>query len=168
MEVMAPHRICRRILMKVKYDRETGCWLWTGSTTGGGYPDIRFNGDHRYVHRLMHIIHNEFPTEEKPFVCHTCDTPACVNPEHLFSGSHQDNIQDAADKGRMPVNLDSVLGENHHKSKLTESDVVEIRERYDAGGISQRELGEEYGIDQTQVSQIVLGKNWKSAGGPIQ
>jgi DNA-binding XRE family transcriptional regulator len=115
----------------------------------------------------MHIIHNGHLTDDKPFVCHRCDNPSCVNPDHLFAGSHQDNIQDAADKDRVPTDAAGVSGEDHHKSQLMESEVVEIRELYDTGDYTQQELADRFGVNQTAIGFIVRGENWKSAAGPI-
>ena len=139
---IALHKLPVRIEMKVRRDSNTGCWIWTGTTTGAGYGEIGYNGEYHYVHRLMYIIHNGFLTEDEPYVCHTCDRPACVNPDHLFAGSHQDNIQDAADKGRVPTPQAGVSGEDHHSAKMTEEKVVALRELYDTGDYTQTELAD--------------------------
>lgn len=155
-------------MKRVRRDRETGCWEWIGSRTGAGYGEIVYNGEKRYVHRLMHVIHNSFLTDEEPYVCHTCDNPACANPEHLWSGSHQDNIQDAADKRRVPTPNAGSSGEDHHASKVTENDVVEMRELYATGNYTQAELADRYGLKPAQTSAILRGEYWKDAGGPVK
>jgi len=162
------YKIVERIMYRTRLDRATGCWMWQGSTTGSGYPDCRYNGTHRYVHRLMHIIHNGHLSDEKPFVCHTCDNPQCVNPEHLWAGSHTDNIQDAADKGRVPTPQSHERGEDHHGSKLTENDVVEIREKYANTDLTQYDLADEYGVIQPHIGSIVRGEDWSHVGGPTK
>ena len=159
------HDVARQIMNNILPSHD-GCWEWVGGTSSAGYGLIKVNGKTRYTHRLMHMIHNQFPTQEKPNVCHTCDNPQCCNPDHLWSGDDADNIQDASQKGRLATELPELQGEKHHQSKLTESDVVEIRERYAAETISQSELADEYGVTQGQVGGIVRGEKWKAAGGP--
>jgi hypothetical protein len=116
----------------------------------------------------MHEIHKGGPTEEKPYICHTCDRPACVNSDHLFAGSHQDNIQDAADKGRVPTPQAGQSGEDHHSAKMTADKVVRLREMYASGEYTQTELANRFGIGAAQASSIIRGVYWEDAGGPIK
>lgn len=77
-----------------------GCWLWTGRRDGAGYGQIFVQGRRIGVHRLSWLLNcGEIP--EGLFVCHHCDVPLCVRPDHLFVGTHDDNMRDAAIKGRM-------------------------------------------------------------------
>lgn len=86
---------------------ENGCWLWTGSTVTGGYGRLavgsRTDGSRRIerAHRIAWELDNLQCVPAGMFVLHRCDTPACVNPDHLFLGTHQDNLLDADAKGRM-------------------------------------------------------------------
>lgn len=93
-------------------------------------------------------------------VCHSCDNPPCVNPAHLFLGTLSDNTQDALSKGRWS-RTPTHWGETSPKAKLSSAEVAEIRLRYAAGEAYQRELGEEYGVSQTQIGRIVRGVRWK-------
>jgi hypothetical protein len=78
---------------------EHGCWLWTASFRIGGYGNFMFRGKPHKAHRVSWILtHGEIP--DGALVCHSCDTPACVRPDHLFLGTHQDNMQDMNAKGR--------------------------------------------------------------------
>lgn len=82
----------------------SGCWLWLGSICSGnaGYGQIRIGGKIEYAHRVSYEMHcGEIPAGID--VCHTCDQPSCVNPEHLFPGTRQENMQDAKRKGRLVV-----------------------------------------------------------------
>lgn len=76
------------------------CWAWKGLTSHG-YGRLRYHGKTVSAHRLSWEIHNNRPVPDGLFVLHSCDNPACVNPAHLFLGTHQDNMRDARDKGRL-------------------------------------------------------------------
>jgi hypothetical protein len=165
---IALHKLPRRLELKTKRDSKTGCWNWTGSKTTAGYGEIGFDGETHYVHRVSHIIYNGLIDEENPYICHTCDNPSCINPDHLFAGSHQDNIQDAADKGRVPTPQAAQSGEDHHSAKMTADKVVRLREMYASGEYTQTELANRFGIGAAQASSIIRGVYWEDAGGPIK
>jgi hypothetical protein len=92
-------------------------------------------------------------------VMHTCDNPACVNPEHLRLGSQLDNIADMKLKGRAS-RLPKAPGERNGNSTLTSETIRDIRSKYDTGLYTLRELGEEFGTHLSNVSLIVRGKTW--------
>jgi HNH endonuclease len=78
---------------------ESGCWEWTGSNNGVGYGQVRINGKNFYAHRISAIMtYGEIPEGKE--VCHKCDNPSCVNPDHLFYGTRHDNVQDMMSKKR--------------------------------------------------------------------
>ena len=131
---------------------ENGCWNWTSSKDLAGYGMIKHkNGKQIKAHRFSWMLYKgEIP--DNLFVLHRCDNRLCVNPEHLFLGTHQDNMDDMVAKGRLPAHR----GENNGFAKLTASQVIKIR----SDGRSQSKIAADYGIAQTQVSHIKLRKQW--------
>jgi hypothetical protein len=145
----------QRLWAKTKIEDDPNvCWEWQANKVHG-YGRIRFHGKSIGAHRLSYLLN----CEEIPDgldVLHTCDNPGCVNPKHLFLGTHTQNMQDMIQKGRG----NKARGENGGASKLTEIDVVTIRKRYAAGGISQRQLAKEYNITRNTLFCIVSNKTW--------
>lgn len=125
---------------------ENGCLLWQATKVRGGYGVVR-DGKMKLAHRVAwELVNGDIPNGLH--VCHRCDTPACVNPEHLFLGTRFDNLQDAVRKGRAGMH------------KLTLVQIAEIRKLYGAGEI-QRSLATAFGISQANVSCIVTDKIWR-------
>lgn len=145
-------------------EKTDSCWLWTGAKISAGYGAIRVGGrkDGKivYAHIFSWELHNG-PVPKGMEVCHNCptlDNPACIRPDHLFIGTHKQNMADASAKGR--IKMPGFKGEQHPGAKLTKIQVAQIRKRYAKGGILQRELAAEYGIEQTTISRIVRGASW--------
>ncbi len=140
---------------------ESGCLEWTGTICkGNGYGSIgiwsgRKNNKRASAHRVAWELMNG-PIPDGLCVLHKCDNRICVNVDHLFLGTNIDNISDMVSKGRQSK------GESHRNSKLSTEDVRSIRERYALGGIYQYELAKEFGVTQTTISCIVLGKSRKN------
>ena len=88
-----------KIMANVKADEATGCWVWTGNVRNDGYGRTKFRGKDWGAHRLSFTVFR-YPVPDGLFVCHTCDRPLCVNPDHLFLGTALDNNGDAKRKGR--------------------------------------------------------------------
>lgn len=131
------------------------CWLWVGGKDSNGYGLINLYGKNDRVHRVAWRYPN-YIIPEGMEICHSCDNPACCNPKHLFLGTHKENMDDMNAKGRN-VN---VRGESVFTSKLTEFQVLEIRRRYAAGGITQKQLGIEYGIATINIWMIIHRRHW--------
>ena len=132
----------------------SGCWLWARSTTQSGYGRIRVGSKTKRAHRVSFELHvGELGDDD--VVCHRCDTPACVNPGHLFLGTHADNVRDMVRKGR------SVKGERVGTSKLSASDVIKIRKMCEAREVSQSAVGRLFGVSQECVSSVFLRRSWK-------
>lgn len=97
-------KLYQRFSQKYKINAKTRCWEWMKSLDNGGYGRFLYNGKDRKSHRVSMILHHKMEQYEfenrKILVCHHCDNPKCVNPDHLFLGSHQDNKDDSVNKGR--------------------------------------------------------------------
>lgn len=104
---------------------DNGCWNWTGSLNKHGYGVKRFKGKPRLTHRIAYKLHYG-SNIEGVCVCHKCDNPKCFNPNHLFLGSHQDNMDDMAIKGRKYAVLDRHSVTEIRRSKLKNSDLARI------------------------------------------
>lgn len=148
----------KRIILRSSIS-SNGCWEWDGSTRSG-YGRItvgsRTDGTRRTMsaHRLSYELHfGDIPDGME--VCHKCDNRRCVNPYHLFLGTRQDNIDDRERKRRN----NPPKGEKHPKAKLTEADVLAIREKRSAG-VSYGKLAKEYGVCKKTVMDVASGKHW--------
>ena len=144
-----------------------GCWLWTGERNARGYGRFypRWKAQY-YAHRYSWELHNG-PIPDGLYVCHRCDNPSCVRPDHLFLGTQRTNIQDALAKGRLARTVDfcenngaRMRGSGNPMATLSEADVRAIRERYKAGGITQSQLAAEYGVSRPHISIVVRRIVW--------
>jgi len=131
----------------------TGCWLWFGSQDRDGYGKLIRQRKHVRAHRASFEVHCG-PIPVGMYVLHRCDMPACINPEHLFLGSNQDNMDDMMRKGR------KCLRPTKGKTKLTPEQILAIRQ----DRRSLIEIAEEYKITSTYASRIrckrVVWKQW--------
>lgn len=138
------------------------CRVWLGSTSKG-YGSInigsRFDGSRRTarVHRVAYEVFNG-PIADGLFVCHRCDNPPCINPDHLFAGTRQDNVNDRETKGRNKPRF-PLYGEDHDRSRLTREIVREIR--CAPKEISNEELSKRYGVARRTVSDARRFKTWR-------
>lgn len=156
---MLEESLVARFNTKWVLDSETGCWLWTASVAGPmGYGQIKLPRERKqaYAHRVSYMIHHgEIPVGRQ--ICHRCDTPRCVNPEHLFLGTSQDNHDDMVAKGRGRGG--SSVGETNPSAKLSETEVREIKKLL-AAGVSGRRIAKFFSISSPLVSMIAKGKLW--------
>lgn len=145
-----------------RVDKTGECWIWQGCRGSKGYGTIwvgnKSDGRRKATHRVSWELVNG-PIPAGMYVCHKCDNPPCIRPDHLFIGSNADNMADMRAKGRSP----KPVGSANPAAKLSESQVDEIRTRYARGGITQESLGAEFGITQSAVSQAVSSTHWKTS-----
>lgn len=141
-----------------KVDKTLDCWEFLGYKCKLGYGRISFRGNsHWLTHRVSWVLHNgEIPDGLN--VLHKCDNPSCVNPGHLFLGTHKDNMRDRDKKGR--GQLPAISGSKHWNSKLDEGDVRLMRELSDIG-CTQKSLAWLFDINNGSVSEIINRKAWK-------
>lgn len=138
------------------------CWLWTGAKTHGGYGVISRGRGKPLVraHRLSYEMHYG-PIPEGLDCCHTCDTPSCVNPHHLYPGTAQINTLEMVEKGRNAKTIENhVRGTSHPKAKLTESTAAAIRIEYKSGSTSLNRLAVKYGVSKRTILNVIQRKIW--------
>jgi DNA-binding XRE family transcriptional regulator len=128
------------------------CWL-TDFSSANNYPETLINGKKTRISHFIYKLHKgEIP--EGMCICHTCDNTKCVNPDHLFLGTHQDNVKDKVKKNRQ------AKGSKHGKAKLNEEKVLEIQKLLAEKNLTQKEIGKKYGVHEQAISEIKRGKNW--------
>ena len=135
-----------------------GCWEWQGQRSRWGYGYFVFKGRRRHAHRISWELANGDPPGNL-FVCHTCDNPPCVRPDHLFLGTALDNNRDRAAKGRTALN--PFPGEDNGRAVLTEVDVREARARHARTGESFATIAREYRVSEAAMRFAIRGITWK-------
>lgn len=132
------------------------CWNWRATKHKKGYGNFWFNGQLMRATHISIFYKTGVLPNKGSFACHTCDNPSCVNPNHIFIGTNQDNMNDKVKKGRMSC----LKGESNPKAKLTEGGVREIRYLYNSG-LNYPEISTKVGVSRSMVGGIIRGKFWK-------
>ncbi len=139
------------------------CWIWKKCKDKDGYGKSSLDKKDIRAHKLAFLIWGGVMLDGCPQVCHHCDNPPCVNPDHLYSGSLSENRMDAVTRGRIP----SKHGENSSSALLCWEDVKEIRRLYFSKQFNQKQLAEKYGVCFQNISNITRNKSWKEEHCPI-
>jgi len=141
-----------RFESRVELIPESTCHWWTNATDKDGYGRVDKDGKKAIAHRVAYEMYVGSIPEGK-FVCHSCDNPSCVSPHHLFTGTHSANMADRMKKGRQ------AKGEQQGSSKLTEGDVIEIREMAETQ--THRAIGALFGVHGSTIASIIHKDTWK-------
>jgi hypothetical protein len=150
------------LLDRVHTEPNTGCWLWAASTNGDGYAQCCIDGQTRPVHRTVYV-RLVGPIGPGLCVCHRCDMRCCVNPAHMFLGTHAENMADMVRKGRQArgrILAREQAGERNENARLTEDAVRAIRAmRVD--GVDLGVIAERFGIARQYVYNVCARITWK-------
>ncbi len=140
-----------------------GCWEWIGCRSGRGYGNLTISSKNYKAHRVSYFMaHGECPSDR--LVCHSCDNPPCVNPAHLFLGTHTDNTQDCERKHRRNAGK----GEANPRALLTNEQAKMIFQMRNVEKHSLQEIAALFGITPYQVSKIARGHSYKWVNDPTQ
>ena len=149
-----------RFWSKVERNHPDACWWWMASKNQTGYGLFSFAGKPKLAHRVAWELQNDATIPDGLLACHTCDQPACVNPRHIYIGTHQDNANDVTERDRR----NHRRGEDNGVSKLTNRDVLEIVARFNKGE-SGRVIAADYDIGSSVVHNVMKGKTWSHLTG---
>lgn len=143
----------KRLLSKLQLNEQTNCLEFTGHITPKGYGQFGLNKKVEQAHRAMWILFvGNIPNNL--FVCHSCDNRKCCNLNHLFLGTNQDNMNDAINKDRLPV------------QKIIPAQAKQIRLLFQSGNYSTQDLADVFKLSSRQIGAILRGQCYKFAGGP--
>lgn len=131
---------------------KNGCWIWTAHSDKDGYGILPTSGAAIRAHRFSFEYFNKVKIKKGQVVCHHCDNPSCVNPDHLFVGTVKDNCQDMLSKDR-----DAMIGVRNNKAKLSNLDVIEIKLSKEG----TTKLSKKYGVCNSTIKRIRSGKSWR-------
>ncbi len=161
--VMSKERAKEKLLSNIEIVEgllETPCWIWAGRRNIDGYGIIHVGNGKGATHRVSWELHNG-PIPDNLCILHKCDNPPCINPDHLWIGTHRDNIEDCIAKGRRGTCANGgQKGENNPSAKLNEEQVAQIKFLLEEGQLTQAEIGGMFGVSRDAVNNIKLGRKW--------
>jgi hypothetical protein len=137
------------------------CWEWQAGIHHNGYGQFHANDRDLSAHRVSYVIANGQIDVNDPdgkfLVCHRCDNRSCVNPTHLFLGTHYENMMDRESKGRNKP----AIGEANGSAKLNKIEALAVRILYASGGLTHSQIGRIFNVSKACVGRIVRGQNWR-------
>ena len=133
----------------------SGCWLWLAYTNSNGYGTVIDGGKNKSAHRASYEEYNG-PIPDGMLICHRCDTPSCINPDHLFLGTYADNSKDCVNKNRHS----SRTGANNGRSSVTEEQVLKIIKDLEESYETLKTIAQKHGVSNGIVGQINSGYSW--------
>ena len=128
---------------------DSGCWQWRAHTDKDGYGVLPGDRKNTRAHRLSYELHKG-QISDGFVICHHCDNPGCVNPDHLFVGTSKDNAQDALQKGR------AYVGEKNGRSKLTKENIKEIL----SSELNGVQLAQKFGVTRSTINRVKRREAW--------
>lgn len=145
-----------RLMAKCEPQAASGCWHWTGALRDKGYGHMKFEGRYAGAHRVSYLLFvGGIP--DGMMVCHRCDNPRCINPDHLWLGTCRDNLHDMVAKGRHRSGVSK--GSSNGSAKLSDADVAAIRAAPKVYG-SGRRLAAHFGVNEASICEIRAGRRW--------
>ena len=139
---------------------DNGCWMWNACRGASGYGRVCVDGFQSQAHRVVFAFYNgDIP--DRHVVRHSCDTPACCNPEHLLSGTQQDNMDDMNSRGRRGKT--GAKMEKHGRAKLTRKNILSIRQDSRHHGV----IAKDYGVSRSLIGQVQRYEIWKQVTAAI-
>ena len=147
----------KRFWEKVKRRSPDECWPWMAYIRPDGYGRFRTKVGMMLSHRVSWELTNG-PIPHGMYICHSCDTPECCNPDHLFLGTQRDNVRDCMKKGRRY----DCRGENNSGAKLTKIDVLAIKHWLKDARWTQKKIAGLFGVCLATINRINTGVSWKN------